>query len=162
MPRSEKVAGNLESAQDKLQLSPDVPAGAIAKLFGYYYLSLPERLQLFFVFSLSALFLFSGCIWSQSAWFKRGAIVALICMAIMLISLGYTRYLAPIEGIMVQSAELRRDAGLYYAAAAKEPLPAGSKVEVVGVSPDGSWLKLSTPGGDLGYVPQESIRLINN
>lgn len=161
MPRAERVQHNLASAQEKLQLPHVVEPSAFSNVFFlHYFLSLPERLQLFFVLGVVALVCSSGWIWSNNLWFKRGAVVSLALLTVLLFSLLYTRYLAPLEAVVVQSVELRRDAGLQYAAVAPEPIPSGIKVEILHVSQDGKWLKVLGPQGELGFAPYESVRII--
>jgi len=160
-PRNEKVQRNLMRAQDKLQLSRPGTESVFAKVFFFHtYLSVPERLQIFAIVTLTAFFLSSAWIWYRNRWFKNGLILALVILFVMLMSLGYSRYLSPVEGVLVQSVNLRRDAGEQYAKAGKQPVPAGTTVEVLNVIPDGSWLKVITPAGDLGYVSQDAIRMV--
>lgn len=162
MPREERVQSNLAITQDKLQLA-HLESGNVfwSILFFHAYLSLPERLQFFSVVVLIALFSCSVWIWRPNLWVKRAAVVSLILLMLISLSLVYTRYLAPIEAIVVKSVELRRDAGAEYAKVTKEPIPAGTKLEVLKVSSNGKWLKVLTPKGDLGYVFNETIRLID-
>ena len=86
--------------------------------------------------------------------------MSLLISLMLLLSVGYTRYLSPLEGVVVRSVELRRDAGNQYAAVQIDPVPAGAVVEIVAFSPDGRWYKVLAPKGDLGYAPQEAIRLV--
>lgn len=160
MPREEMVQHNLALVQEKLALPHEGGPGIGGRVFFFHtFLSLPERLQLFSVLCLFSLFFASACIWSNQLWYFRGCVVSLVLTCIMLLSLGYTRYLAPIEATLVQSTELRRDAGEQFAKVGKLPLPAGTSLEVLSILPDGSWFKVLSPSGDLGYVPQEAIRL---
>ncbi len=161
MPRADRVQHNLAVVQDKLSLPHSDEKGLIGRVFFFHtYFSLPERLQLFAVFCLFTLFFYSAYLWSKHVWYLKSAVVAGSLMGIMLLSLGYTRYLAPLEATLVQSTELRRDAGEQFAKVTQQPLPTGMTLEVLSILPDGSWFKVLSPNGELGYVPQDAIRLI--
>jgi len=160
-PRDEKVLRNLMRVQDKLQLTRVASRGVFDKVFFFHtYLSLPERLQLFCLFSLAAILFSSAFIWKRSRWSKNGLVISVSMLVVMLMSLGYSRYLAPVEGVLVKTIDLRRDAGEQYAKVGKQPIQGGTKVEVLSSAPDGAWLKVLTPNGELGYVSQEAIRMI--
>lgn len=161
MPRNENVEANLNVALSKLGIQPEETAGPIRNLFFFHYrLSLPERLQLFFVLSLLLLIGLSYGIWFPSRKGKYFTFIIGIFWATMLVSLCYTRFFAPIEGVVVNSTILYRDAGKQYAQAKEEPLLAGMKVQVLDVLQRGLWFKIITPDGTLGYVPQTSLQLI--
>jgi hypothetical protein len=161
MPRDEKVRYNLGLALDKLSLPKHPEPSAFAKVFFFHsYLSLPERLQLFFLLSAFALLLASINIWQKTSWIKAGLIAAGFLAATLLLSIAYTRYLTPVEGVLIRSADLRRDAGEHYARVGDEPAAAGTVVEVLGEGNEAGWFKVLTPKGELGYIPQEAIRLV--
>lgn len=161
-PRDERVERNLAIARKKLDLTQPEEHSFLEKVFFYhFYWSLPERLQAFFLAGMLCL-LFASCyIWKLKSGYKKGAIFFFAVMLFLLADLTYTRFFSPLEGIVVQSAELRRDAGPQYAQVMKQPVPAGTKVEVLNTSADGLWLKILTPEGNLGYVTQNSLRVIS-
>ena len=78
----------------------------------------------------------------------------------MLLSLCYTRYLAPIQAVIIRGSTLSRDAGEQYAKVSNQPISSGSTVMVLDVVHDGQWLKILSPSGELGYVPYTVIRII--
>jgi tetratricopeptide (TPR) repeat protein len=161
MPRSKKVADNLEIALKKLRISPKEKKSVFNKIFFFHTdLSLPERLRAFFILSLFGILFSSLYIWKNKQWLKRGAILAAILSGVVLCSLGYSHYIAATEGVMVKSSALYRDAGPQYAKVVEEPILSGVKVEILDTAEGGKWLKIFTPEGILGYVPQESIRII--
>ncbi|NGX41910.1 MAG: hypothetical protein K940chlam7_00184 [Chlamydiae bacterium] len=161
MPRSDKVVHSLEMSLKKLGIVPKEEEIMFRKTFPFHYLlSLPERLQLFSGLTFFAIVVGSFYIWKRKRWLKKIAILATILASVMLLSLGYSHYLAAVEGVLVKSTALYRDAGLQYAKVTKEPILSGNKVEILDVLDEGKWLKIETPEGDLGYVPQEAIRII--
>lgn len=161
MPREEKATTNLALARGKLSLENNNSINVFSKVFFFHsYLSLPERLQLFFLVSFLACCLTSAVIWFPNDWLKRGMWVSLFFVGICLLSLAYTQYFSPLRAVLVQSSDLYRDAGTQYAKVGNAPLSAGIQVEVIGSLPDGKWLKIVSPQGDPGFVPSEVIRII--
>jgi len=162
MPRNDQVTYNLTTTIKQLQLPPDNPSSAFFRFLSLHtYLSIPEQLQLFGGVSIIAL-LFASCyIWTNNKWFKKGVVICSILIALLLLGFAYARYLTPLEAILVQSVELRRDAGLQYAKVDMTPIHAGSKVEIIDITSNGAWLKIKISGESLGFIPQESIRLID-
>lgn len=160
-PRDPAAKHNLDRAQQKLNLAVVPPSPLSWKaIVSASYLSLPERLNLFFwttffIFSLASLY-----IWRRSHWLKPLIGIAAAASLIMLVSLFYSRYIVPQEGILIKPSDLYRDAGTQYAKVITEPLQAGLKVEVVNVRESGAWLKILSPDGSLGYVPGEAIKLL--
>jgi hypothetical protein len=146
---------------DKLQISQNDSHAVIKKVFFFhYYFSLPERLTLFFLLSVSLIVLISFYIWFPAKWLTIFMAVNGAALVLMLGSILYTRYLAPIEGVLVHAAILYRDAGEEYAKVSDKPLPPGTKVEILDSRKQGDWLKITTQEGTLGYVKLDSIRVI--
>jgi hypothetical protein len=84
-----------------------------------------------------------------------------VCYLLFLMSLLYSRYVEALEGVLVKSTFLYRDKGKEYAKVLDHPSSTGLKVQILDVQANGTWLKILTPDGTLGYVPAESIRLIS-
>jgi tetratricopeptide (TPR) repeat protein len=161
MPRDEKASNNLQVTLGKLGIEPKNETSVFQRIFFFHtHLSLPERLQLFSLFAIAALILSSAFIWQRRMWMKKVIFLLALFSSVMLISLGYSHYLAPIEGVIIRSTGLFRDAGFQYAKVVEDPVLSGNKVEVVDVLEEGKWLKVLTPDGHLGYIPSESVRII--
>lgn len=160
MPREEKVRRNLALAREKLALSQPSPKGLLDAWFAHPYFSLPERLQAFLIVGVIAFVCCSGWVWGTGRWWQRASFLALAILALLAIYLGVVYYLVPVEAVLVRPVELRRDAGVAFAKVGDQPVPAGTMVEVLGTSLDGSWLKISVPDGSFGYAPSEALRLI--
>lgn len=156
MPRDKRVERNLQLARGKLAL----PQTEVEGVGFPIVMSLPERLQLFAAAALTALCLLSAWLWTDQRWFRNGAIVVLALTTVLSLTLAYTRYLAPLEGVLVQASDLYRDAGWQYAKVGEDPLPAGSEVELLGRDPSGKWFKILTAQGAIGYVPQEALSVV--
>ncbi len=161
MPRDEETAANLATALKKLDIKPEEGYSAFEKVFFFHSLfSLPERLTFFFFTSLALILAISAYIWTKKHWLQF--IIALLGAAILLLfgSLMYSRFMLPIEGVLIRAAVLHRDAGDQYAKVSEQPIKAGNKVQVLDIRQGGDWLKIMSPDGKIGYIKQEQIRLI--
>lgn len=160
-PTDEKVKHNLNVSLKKLNLSQASEPTAFQNLiFFHTYFSLPERLQLFFILGLIVLACASVYIWQRQKWLAYALLGLALCWLAILLSVGYTRYFSPIEGVVVNSTALYKDAGEQYAKASDQPILGGVKVRVLDILPEGKWLKIYTPSGEVGYVPFTVIRVI--
>lgn len=159
-PRDQKVQVNLNSALKKLNLPQDETTAFQSVFFFHFKLSLPERIQLFSAVTLLALVAFSLYLWTTHGYWRAIGTVLSIVAGVMLFSLAYTNYLAPIEGVLVRSTLVYRDAGTQYAPVTEDPSPSGLKVKVLDAADNGKWLKVQTPAGTVGFIPSENMRLI--
>lgn len=163
MPRNEAVKQNLKVALTKLNLTPASDDSIFRSIFFFHYLlSLPERFEAFFFLGCLVIGFLSAYIWKKINWIKNCLIVFSLLCCIFLLSILYSIYLSPIEGVVIRSTSLYRDAGYQYAKVQEEPVLAGSKVEVLGVPEDGKWLKILSSDGTLGFIPGESIKIIKS
>ncbi|ADI37703.1 putative membrane protein [Waddlia chondrophila 2032/99] len=161
MPREDIVGRNLSTALNKLGIGEKKKETVFQNLFFFhFYLSVPERLQLFTLFAFAAFFLFSVFIWLRKELFKTVGKIAAFAAFLFFASFLYSHYLSPIEAVIVKSSDLYRDSGFQYAKVQEEPILSGNKVEVLDVIDQGAWLKIRLQGGELGYVPQEAVRII--
>lgn len=161
IPRDENSKENLAIAQKKLGLVPDKKNGFLKSIFFFHHgLSISERLQIFFVFISLSFVLTSFYIWWDKRILKKMAFWLGIGGSCVALSLAWSQYFAPLNGVLIRSTALARDAGKQYASVSEEPIRAGETVEVLEVTPNGTWLKIRTGEGLFGYVPNEVIRLI--
>jgi tetratricopeptide (TPR) repeat protein len=162
-PRDENVKHNLEVSLDKLNLSRPEPPSDIQKIFFFHtYFSLPERLQLFSYFGLTLLatsLLMIAYLQSRPYLKYVVSIIGVLCL-ILAFSLLYTRYLEPLQGVIVKATYVYRDKGKEYATTSNTPASAGIKVDILDVQSQGQWIKILTPDGTIGYVPEDAIRII--
>jgi tetratricopeptide (TPR) repeat protein len=161
MPRSSRVQGNLEIAQQSLDIEahPEHPVLRLS-LFIHYYLAPFER-TLLLAWTLSLTLFFSiGWLWLSSAKARRGTVWMGGSTLFILANIFYTTYVAPVEAVLVRSSALRRDAGHHYALLDQGVGVAGMKVRVLEVLKDGYWVRIELPGGIVGYVPHEVIQVL--
>lgn len=140
-PSNKRAKKNLSIALKKLELPTPAPA---------YFPAASTLYKLFALFaSLTFLLL------SITLWFRKGKGLSIISISLTLLTLallGYRHYFIPLEGILIQASNLNPTS--------EKPLPAGTKVQVLAETKEGTSLEIRTEKGDIGYVPQESIRLI--
>lgn len=162
MPRSPMIKRNLAQTQSRAGLKiTEGPVGLLDLFLLKPYLSLPERLQLFAALAALTLVFASAWLWTRKPWLSKIAGAFLVLALVLLVNLGVTHYFSPVEAVLVQAAELRRDAGMEFAQVGNAPFLGGTIVEVVGTSPNGRWLKVAVPGGDFGFMPSEAVKLID-
>ncbi len=161
MPQNEAIKSNLAVTLKKLGIQQKKEEGVFQNIFFFHFnYSLPERLWLFFLLSLGIIVFGSFSIWNRSNRMQKIAQVFALLAVVVLISIGYSQYFSPIEAVLVKASGLYRDAGYQYTKVQEEPILSGEKLEVLEIVEEGSWFKVITPEGDLGYVPQEAVRII--
>jgi len=160
MPRDERVQHNLTIARDKLSIAKPSSNDFMQFFFLSSFISLPERLQIFFLASIIAIFLCSRWLWTRKRFYRNSAILALSVVAIAILNVGITRYFSPVHAVLIHASELRRDAGTAFAKVGDLPIYAGTTVEVLETAKDAHWLKIVAPNGDFGFIPQESARIL--
>lgn len=161
LPRSGVIKNNLSKAYQKLGLAELKLYNFLDKLLLKPYFSLPERLQFFSVSVLLFFIFLSLWIWTKKSGAKKIALLLLLPLSLILINLGVSFYFSPTEAVLIQAAELRRDAGFEFAKVGDQPIVGGTTVEVVSISQDGHWLKIITPDNTFGYVPSQVAKLID-
>ena len=141
-PRDNVAPKLLGAAQSKLNISEIKNGSLFKKIFfinGIF--SIPERLQLFTLFGLIALAAASAYLWLKRDWIYKTFIIVLLASSFILLGLLADYYFSPIEGVIVRSSSLYRDAGEQYAKVVDDPLSSGQKVAVLTVSPSGKMVK---------------------
>ncbi len=161
-PRDDNAKKLLAAAQAKLDIGEIKNKSLFQKLFFLNgFLSIPERLQLFTLFGVLTLSAASAYLWLTKNWAYTAFIISLICSSFILFGLLANYYFSPLEGIITRSSSLYRDAGEQYAKVVNDPLPSGQKVIIFSVHPTGKWLKIETANGVMGYIPYDSLQMIN-
>lgn len=161
LPRNRQVDHNLNLALSKQGVSESSPStGMWSYLFFFHnFISLPERLQLFGILTLLLLFGISFYVWKRQ--YKKWIYILVAIWLLILFSIAYSRFFAPIEGVITHTTLLYRDAGREYAPVSEKPIRAGIKVKILNVLDKGEWLKVVTNTGEVGYLPYENLTIIN-
>ncbi len=161
MPRDPKIAENLRNTLQKLPITTNSQTSIFKKVFFFhYYLSLPERLQILTACTLLILGLASLYLWKHYRFLKGMIAAVLLIWTLFLGSVLFTKYVAALEGLLIQDAMLYRDARETSAFVTSKPIYGGHRVEVLDVKNEGKWLKVRTDEGLLGYVRSDSMRIL--
>ncbi len=104
--------------------------------------------------------LLSAYIWKEKIVFKQLAFLCIILFTIILTSVLFNRNIRPIEAIVVRPSLVYCDRGKEFAHVSEDPMRTGSKVEVIEMTDDANWMKISTQEGIKGYIPADCIRII--
>lgn len=161
-PRDDRISFHLALAQAQQGLSIEAPRPWKQRLFFWHYkLNQSERIQLFSALSFLAFVVASLFIWRSSRLLKRVATVVIGAWSLVLFSLLYFYYLAPVDGVVVKAFGLYHGPREDYALVSDEPFIPGTRVQIRNVAGDGSWLKVTAPNGKSGYIPSDVVRMID-
>ena len=102
---------------------------------------------------------------SLAFWMKKKSLIVIFggTSLIVLGLIAYAtmiQYFTPIPAIMVESSPLFRGKGESFGLVGNIPVFAGSSIDVIEVSEKGTWLKVTTKEGAIGYLPLKSLRII--
>jgi tetratricopeptide (TPR) repeat protein len=160
-PHDPLPLSHLEKAQQKLGI---LSAPATLTFYQRFFLNpllvFSKKLEWFFSFILLTLFVCSFAIWFPSTWSRKLAIYCTLFLFLMICNILFFYYFAPLEGILVNSTGFYRVPDWNQPQLTNLPLLAGSKVQVIQITSDGNWLKISDSTGLVGYIPTNSLRII--
>lgn len=162
IPRDDRVQFHLALAQTE----QNIPIQPVRKwkqylFFWHSLLSQSERVQLFVGLLVLFTALLSFWIWTRRPWVGFFAQVSAVMAALVLSSILYFQYFAPIDAVVIRAYGLYHGPGEDYALVQDEPFIPGTQVAVETVVQEGSWAKVKAPNGYVGYVPSDVIRLVD-
>ena len=157
-PRNEKILYNLALTKEKLGLNEEKNFLFSAPLLNLSIYEKSLLLVLFFAFAV-LLNSINLCLSKKKIVYSL-QISILLCL-ITCMSLVYDYYLAPVQGIVMHASNLHRDAGAHYALVQDDPVLEGTRLRVLGIDKESSWVQVLTLTGEIAYLPQESIRLVD-
>jgi tetratricopeptide (TPR) repeat protein len=161
MPRDEKVQNNLDKTLNKLGVKQESQESVFDKVFFFHNrLSLPERLQIFFILSTLLFILASTYIWRPFFGLKAFIAITSLVALLLFFSIFYTQFISPSYAVILKANLLYQDAGQQYANVLDEPILPGTEVKVLEVIKEGKWIKIATPDGTVGFIPYESLQVI--
>lgn len=161
LPRNEKVQSNLTIALENLNITKKQPSRAAKILFFFHHLlSYAERVSIFIVLGAISLIIWSIYIWQRKRLFRFAAILSTSCWALVFGSLIWTAYLAPPQCVIVKASMLRRDAGLHYQKVTENPLTSGTTAEIIERNADGTWFKVVTTDGQVGFIAESDVEIL--
>lgn len=160
-PRNEQIQKQIDRMAEELKLPVKSKENPFAPLIGWHQLlSVGEKFQLFLVGLLGLFVTLSLKIWRDWRWLWPLIAIFAVLSAFLGGSLLYTRYGAPIEGILVKPAALYREPNRDALLVNEEPLKAGLKLEILDEREAGEWLKIKTDRGEYGYINYKAVRLL--
>lgn len=160
-PNDSRVLANKKMTIEKLDITPPKPLTWMNPFLLFHRsISLPHRLQMFALLTLLLTALWSILIWKPRRWIKGVTAVFVAVYLFLGLNLLYAALLSPVDAIVIKGSLLYRDAGTQYAAAQKLPLPAGSEVTLLDLKEKGTWMKVITQEGQIGYIPSDRARVI--
>jgi len=121
----------------------------------------PSHLFLWFFLFLAAATLFGSLsVWKPSLWQKSlfGGFALITATLLVYVTILY--YFTPIPAVMVQSSPLYRNPDPNAGRVGSGPIFAGSSIQVISVLQEGTWLKVQTSNGTIGYLRLKSLRII--
>ncbi len=161
LPRDDRIQFHLAlaRAQQNLPLEPESKVKNIL-FFWHLKLSQSERVKLFI--ALCALLAIFGSLWlwKCSEIMKILTAIVSVAAAILLSSMLYFHYFAPVDAVIVKAFGLYHGPREDYALVRDEPFAPGTEVKVEKAIDSGTWLKVVAPDGKVGYVPSDVIRII--
>ena len=155
MPESDQTRHNLNLTLTKMGLP--LYQSNIASLFER---AVNYRWVIAFNALLFLIVIGSILVWSREKKLNFLIGLGVLFLLIALVAILYVNFLEKSEGVLLKAAFLRRDAGEAYAKIGNEPLPAGTKAELLDIRDNGHWIKILTEQGITGYLPQENVRLL--
>ena len=160
-PYDKTIQDNLSIALSKAHVLNKTEKTPFKTIFFFHnLLPLPIRFQIFFVFSLTSLLLFSFWFWGFNKKLRLGSLFFLSISIVMFFSLLYTYFLENPSAIIIKPTNLYRGAGTQFAKVSDIPVEAGSKVTVLQFDEDEKWLKIEDNNNIIGFVQSDSIKII--
>jgi len=160
-PRDRAVQGGWQSSLQKMGIESN--SSSSHRLFMPFegLLSLQEAIALLPLCSFLSLLSFFGYVWLRRRELQ-GATVLWAAMALFLAGdIFYSKYMMPAKAVVVAPAQLYPFPSLKAIALEQSLLVPGDLIDVIEISSDGRWLKVSTSDKRFGYAPYTALGLIN-
>ena len=156
MPRNQIVSDNLQDSLAKLNLESKPTDSIFRQIFFFHtYFSLPERLQILSFFTGLLFVVASLFLWKRYRFLKGVIAASFFVWFLFFCSVLYTKYFEPLEGVVVKSSMLYRNANRDAATVMKAVFLEGSKEEILDVVKGGEWLKIRTANNKIGFIPSD-------
>lgn len=159
-PGDEQLQQNLNRALQKLELKPESASSSLVKQVMAHDLPIPFRLQLFALFTILTFAFLSIYLWKGNGLYKNLGRLSTVFLVLITISIVYSAYIAPIEGVILHATALYPAPSSQYSKIGDKLIPSGQKVTVIEVKKGSEWVKISGPEEVFGYVPIDAIELI--
>lgn len=160
LPGNAKISDNLEVALSKRQNGVDIePLGIKATLlFFHYRLSAATRINSLIIAALVASLFLLGLILKPNTLLRYGSILSCLVVLCLVSSLGVDYYAPRHVGVVLQPTEVRKDAGLNFAAINPAPLSPGSSIQILSLT--GDWYRVKLNDGRQGYIHSQDMKVV--
>jgi len=156
-PSNEEVLRKLQETRRDLFIN--APSNEQQALFAKTYLD-----QRYMLPAFAVLFFIGFLLKSMHAWGRmRKPFLFRLCFflsAIPLISAAFMQYAVPHSAVILVSTPLYRAPSTQVDLAGDAPLPSGSQAVVLQVEKEGTWLKIETEKGEIGFIPYTKAGII--
>jgi tetratricopeptide (TPR) repeat protein len=153
-PSNPLLLSRLEKVQKKLGLTPSSPIDQ------YILVALSKNFTLLFWMILLSFITLSCTIWLPFSWIRQLAAISSCLLLILLGNSLFFYYFSPLEGVLIKTTGLYLSPDWNQAQISNHPLLAGSKVEILQMTPDSNWVKITNDIHQVGYIPLSSLRPI--
>lgn len=147
---------HLEQAQKKLGIS----SGNDKNRFDHRLSELARQKSVLYAGFVIAFLSLSLSVWQSRPFFRKIAFSCSFLFFLLLVNFAGFYYSSPLEGIVVTPTGFYRGPNEAEPQLSSIPLFAGSKVNLLQMTPDGKWLKIENGPGMIGYIPTLSVRII--
>lgn len=124
------------------------------------FFSPQERTAMLEIFSLLALCCGIVYVVTKKTELLAATLLLIAVAAFIGINIAYDRYIIPAEAVVVEATMLRPQPGEDIGQLPHTLTAPGDLVDVLEVSDDGLWIKISPPHNAFGYVPYKNVRLV--
>lgn len=160
-PRNAAIVNAIQDSRNRLGLdAPLEPFSTWQRLLLQSFISTARLMNGLFVLFLITFLSLSLFIWSRHSLLKKLSIILSSITLLLLFILMLNYYFSPIEGILVTSTGYYREPDMHQAQLTSLPLKAGTKMRILAIDKQGSWIKTADTNGLIGYIPSSAIRII--
>ncbi len=160
LPFNEKIQKNLNIALTKRENGVDIEKNEVLEtlLFFHYRVSTADRINILIAACIILALLLLWVKYRPNTFCRYIAIVAGFIVLCLFVSLGVEYYAPNHEGVIINPADVRVDAGTGFAPITKNLLGAGSTIRVLSLV-DG-WYKVKLNDGRQGFIRQKNLKLV--
>ena len=160
LPGNETITENLNIALNKRVNALDIEPDEITEtlLFFHYKTSTSQRINYLIIFSITTSILLLLLKYRNSTSIKYFSAIAFSLVLCFSISLIVEYYLPEHKGVVIQTANIRKDRGHGFAPITSQPLGEGSIVRVLSL--EGEWYQVRIKDNKKGYIKKDFLKLI--
>jgi len=160
LPGNEMITENLTIALNKRQNYIDIEKGGILEtlLFFHYKLSTSYRINYLILFSIITSMLFLMLMYRSNTSVKYLSAITSTLVLCLSLSILFEYYKPEHKGVIIQTANIRKDAGQGFAPITPKPLGEGSIVRVISL--ENEWYKIKIMDNKKGYIQKDFLKLI--